>query len=49
MNLYNPRKKNSFQMQFGFQSPSWSIAGVNSLELQAKSKKKKKSEVLCTK
>jgi hypothetical protein len=49
MNLYNPRKKNSFQMQFGFQSPSWKKCSVDSLELQEKTKKKKKSEVLCTK
>lgn len=49
MKLYNPKIKDSFVMQFGFTSPNWSRALANSLELQAKSKKKKKSEVLCTK
>lgn len=48
MRLYNARIKNSFQMQFGFQSPSWRKCSVNSLDLQKKTKKKK-NEVLCIK
>ncbi len=42
MRLYNPKIKNSFIMQFGFQSPNWNRCSVNSLELQHKTKKKKK-------
>ena len=42
MKLYNPKIKNSFQMQFGFQSPNWNRCSVNNLELQEKTKKKKK-------
>tara|TARA_R100000388_G_C7129754_1_gene104860 strand:+ start:38 stop:187 length:150 start_codon:yes stop_codon:yes gene_type:complete len=48
MKYYNPKIKDSFVMQFGFTSPNWTRAGVNNLELQQKSKNKKKNEVLRT-
>ena len=42
MKLYNPKIKNSFQMQFGFQSTNVRKCSVNNLERQEKDKKKKK-------
>lgn len=47
MKLYNPKIKNSFQMQFGFQSPNWKKCSVDNLVRQARAKKKK-NEILCT-
>ena len=41
MKIYNPLKKDSFIMQFGFTSPNWERCSVNSLKLQKKTKKKK--------
>ncbi len=41
MKFYNPRKKNSFQMQFGFQSPTWKKCSDENLVRQHKNKKKK--------
>ena len=29
MKMYNPEKKDSFQMQFGFRSPSWKPRSKN--------------------
>lgn len=42
MKLYNPIKKNSFIMQFGFQSPNWKKCSIENLERQIKTKKKEK-------
>ena len=39
MKFYNPRKKNSFQMQFGFQSPTWNKCADDNLQRQKKSRK----------
>tara|TARA_R100001086_G_scaffold220305_1_gene137177 strand:- start:1672 stop:1797 length:126 start_codon:yes stop_codon:yes gene_type:complete len=41
MKLYNPKTKNSFQMQFGFQSPNWNKCSIDNLERQEKNRKKK--------
>ena len=41
MKIYKPLIKDTFVMQFGFRSPNWERAAVNSLKLQMKTKKKK--------
>ena len=46
MKLYNPLKKDSFFMQFGFNSPNWRRYSLNNLERQNKEVKKKKPKTL---
>ena len=41
MKMYDPKKKDSFVMQFGFHHPDWTRCSVNNLILQRKNKKKK--------
>ena len=41
MKMYDPFKKDSFVMQFGFHSPNWDRCSINNLKRQRKTKKKK--------
>ena len=44
MKLYNPKLKDSFVMQFGFNSPNFTRSSLNSLKLQKETKKRKKKK-----